>query len=153
MPKPRKTARYECVGGPRDGQHVLIVASERSARLDDALYFVRWYVKRDENGLRLWEKECLVWESHPAEATDAEPQILPPGIGHEPRLIAERPGQRVLEDERGRWWLVREQRGALCFVTHDETRRVEQPPRRWQQLDAAALAALCREAASARARG
>ena len=51
---PRKTSRYECVGGPRDGDTVLIQRSKENVTLDGAM---------DEHGQRLlWKREALVWE-------------------------------------------------------------------------------------------
>lgn len=150
MPKPKSIARYECVGGPRDGHEVVIRRGARSVQLDGETYFVRWYVKRDERGLRLWEKECLVWDGHPAETADAEPQLEPLALGREPRILAAQPGRLILEDAHGTWWLVRERNGALAFVTHDELRRVEPAPRGWERLDALTLDAL-RQGAAGRA--
>ena len=60
---PRKTIRYECVGGPRDGDVVLIQRTKQLAELDGALYHVRLWAKMDEHGQRLlWKREALVWE-------------------------------------------------------------------------------------------
>lgn len=60
---PRKTIRYECVGGPRDGDTVLIQRTRQQVHLDGALYQVRLWAKMDENGQRLlWKREALVWE-------------------------------------------------------------------------------------------
>jgi hypothetical protein len=60
---PRKTIRYECVGGPRDGDVVLIQRTKHQVRLDGALYEVRLWAKMDEHGQRLlWKREALVWE-------------------------------------------------------------------------------------------
>src|SRR5215213_5609395 len=60
---PRKTSRYECVGGPRDGDMVLIQRSKQNVTLDGALYEVRLWAKMDEHGQRLlWKREALVWE-------------------------------------------------------------------------------------------
>ncbi len=60
-----KFARYQCIGGPRDGDSVVIRREARSVTLDGTIYRVRWWIKRDENGLRLWERECLVVDQHP----------------------------------------------------------------------------------------
>lgn len=63
MKIPRKTIRYECVGGPRDGDIVLIQRTRQHVTLDGALYEVRLWAKMDENGQRLlWKREALVWE-------------------------------------------------------------------------------------------
>ena len=60
---PRKTSRYECVGGPRDGDMVLIQRTKHNVTLDGALYEVRLWAKMDEHGQRLlWKREALVWE-------------------------------------------------------------------------------------------
>ena len=60
---PRKTIRYECVGGPRDGDVVLIQRTKHNVELDGALYEVRLWAKMDERGQRLlWKREALVWE-------------------------------------------------------------------------------------------
>jgi len=60
---PRKTIRYECVGGPRDGDLVLIQRTRQEVRLDGARYHVRLWTKMDERGQRLlWKREALVWE-------------------------------------------------------------------------------------------
>ena len=60
---PRKTFRYECDGGPRDGDLVLIQRTKTQVHLDGALYEVRLWAKMDENGQRLlWKREALVWE-------------------------------------------------------------------------------------------
>ena len=60
---PRKTIRYECVGGPRDGDVVLILRTKHNVELDGALYEVRLWSKMDEHGQRLlWKREALVWE-------------------------------------------------------------------------------------------
>jgi hypothetical protein len=60
---PRKTSRYECVGGPRDGDLVLIQRTKQNVTLDGALYEVRLWAKMDEHGQRLlWKREALVWE-------------------------------------------------------------------------------------------
>ena len=63
MKIPRKTIRYECVGGPRDGDIVLIQRTKTHVRLEGALYEVRLWAKMDEHGQRLlWKREALVWE-------------------------------------------------------------------------------------------
>ena len=63
MKMPRKTSRYECVGGPRDGDVVLIQRTKQNVTLDGALYEVRLWTKMDEHGQRLlWKREALVWE-------------------------------------------------------------------------------------------
>lgn len=63
MKIPRKTIRYECVGGPRDGDVVLIQRTKQHVSLDGAMYQVRLWAKMDENGQRLlWKREALVWE-------------------------------------------------------------------------------------------
>jgi hypothetical protein len=60
---PRKTIRYECVGGPRDGDIVLIQRSKQQVTLDGAVYHVQLWAKMDEHGQRLlWKREALVWE-------------------------------------------------------------------------------------------
>ena len=60
---PRKTIRYECVGGPRDGDVVLIQRTKHHVELDGALYEVRLWAKMDEHGQRLlWKREALIWE-------------------------------------------------------------------------------------------
>jgi len=78
---PRKTIRYECVGGPRDGDLVLIQRTKHEVRLDGALYQVRLWTKMDERGQRLlWKREALVWEGLlvPETSGDANVQPTPP---------------------------------------------------------------------------
>lgn len=67
MPGVTKTVRYECIGGVRDGDTVLVLRSARTVTLSGETYRVRWWIKRDDRGMRLWEKECLVWEGFPAD--------------------------------------------------------------------------------------
>ena len=76
---PRKTIRYECVGGPRDGDVVLILRTKHNVELDGALYEVRLWTKLDERGQRLlWKREALVWEGLlTSDATD-QPTAEPP---------------------------------------------------------------------------
>lgn len=63
MKRTRKTIRYECVGGPRDGDVVLIQRTKSSVTLAGATYHVRLWSKMDEHGQRLlWKREALVWE-------------------------------------------------------------------------------------------
>ena len=63
MSRPRKTVRYECVGGPRDGEWVLVLRSKTEVNLSGAVYRVRMWSKFDEGGQRLlWKREALVWE-------------------------------------------------------------------------------------------
>ena len=73
MKAPRKTIRYECVGGPRDGDVVLVQRNRRNFTLDGAAYVVRLWSKMDEHGQRLlWKREALVWEGLlVAESDDA----------------------------------------------------------------------------------
>jgi len=91
---PRKTIRYECVGGPRDGDLVLIQRTKQNVHLDGALYEVRLWAKMDENGQRLlWKREALVWEglltssathqptSEPSPPQPVEPVDWPPHQG------------------------------------------------------------------------
>jgi hypothetical protein len=78
---PRKTIRYECVGGPRDGDLVLIQRTKQHVHLDGALYEVRLWAKMDENGQRLlWKREALVWEGLllPDRGSDTIAQPSPP---------------------------------------------------------------------------
>lgn len=75
---PRKTIRYECVGGPRDGDVVLVQRTKHRVELDGATYEVRLWTKMDEHGQRLlWKREALVWEgllgSAPEHTPTAEP--------------------------------------------------------------------------------
>ena len=91
MKIPRKTIRYECVGGPRDGDVVLIQRTKHQVRLDGALYEVRLWAKMDENGQRLlWKREALVWEGllvsdssdqPTAEPSPPQPVDWPPRAG------------------------------------------------------------------------
>ena len=88
---PRKTIRYECVGGPRDGDLVLIQRTKHQVRLDGALYEVRLWAKMDEHGQRLlWKREALVWEGllvsdspdqPAAEPSPPQPVDWPPRAG------------------------------------------------------------------------
>ena len=88
---PRKTIRYECVGGPRDGDVVLIQRTKNQVRLDGAFYEVRLWAKMDENGQRLlWKREALVWEGllvsdssdqPTAEPSPPQPVDWPPRAG------------------------------------------------------------------------
>ena len=88
---PRKTIRYECVGGPRDGDVVLIQRSKQHAELDGAVYHVRLWTKMDEHGQRLlWKREALVWEGllvsdspdqPTAEPSPPQPVDWPPRAG------------------------------------------------------------------------
>jgi hypothetical protein len=78
MKIPRKTIRYECVGGPRDGDVVLIQRNKPHVRLDGALYEVRLWTKMDENGQRLlWKREALVWEGLLVSDSPHQPAIEP----------------------------------------------------------------------------
>ena len=75
---PRKTIRYECVGGPRDGDVVLIQRMKQHVHLDGAVYQVRLWAMMDEHGQRLlWKREALVWEgllvSDAADQATTEP--------------------------------------------------------------------------------
>ena len=75
---PRKTIRYECVGGPRDGDLALIQRTKREVRLDGALYQVRLWTKLDENGQRLlWKREALVWEGLLVSESNGDPTAQP----------------------------------------------------------------------------
>lgn len=75
---PRKTIRYECVGGPRDGDLVLIQRTKQNVHLDGALYEVRLWAKMDENGQRLlWKREALVWEGLLTSAAADQPTTEP----------------------------------------------------------------------------
>ncbi len=75
---PRKTIRYECVGGPRDGDVVLIQRTKNNVRLDGALYEVRLWTKMDENGQRLiWKREALVWEGLLTSSAADQPTTEP----------------------------------------------------------------------------
>ena len=88
---PRKTIRYECVGGPRDGDVVLIQRFKTLAELDGAVYHVRLWTKMDEHGQRLlWKREALVWEGllvsdspdqPTAEPSPPQPVDWPPRAG------------------------------------------------------------------------
>ena len=88
---PRKTIRYECVGGPRDGDVVLIQRTKNQVRLDGAFYVVRLWAKMDEHGQRLlWKREALVWEGllvsdspdqPTAEPSPPQPVDWPPRAG------------------------------------------------------------------------
>jgi hypothetical protein len=76
---PRKTLRYECVGGPRDGDVVLIQRTKRQVHLDGALYEVRLWAKMDEHGQRLlWKREALVWEGLLVSDSPNQPTVEPP---------------------------------------------------------------------------
>jgi hypothetical protein len=78
MKIPRKTIRYECVGGPRDGDVVLVQRTKKEVRLDGALYEVRLWAKMDENGQRLlWKREALVWEGLLVSDTPHQPTVEP----------------------------------------------------------------------------
>ncbi len=78
---PRKTIRYECVGGPRDGDVVLIQRTKHQVRLDGALYEVRLWAKMDEHGQRLlWKREALVWEG--LLVSDSPDQPTPNPLRH-----------------------------------------------------------------------
>ena len=75
---PRKTIRYECVGGPRDGDLVLIQRTKTEVQLEGALYFVRLWAKMDERGQRLlWKREALVWEGLLVADTDGAANVQP----------------------------------------------------------------------------
>ena len=75
---PRKTLRYECVGGPRDGDVVLIQRTKQNVRLDGALYEVRLWAKMDDNGQRLlWKREALVWEGLLTSSAPDQPTTEP----------------------------------------------------------------------------
>ena len=75
---PRKTIRYECVGGPRDGDVVLVQRTKQRVELDGALYEVRLWTKMDEHGQRLlWKREALVWEGLLASQSNS-PEITEP---------------------------------------------------------------------------
>ena len=75
---PRKTIRYECVGGPRDGDVVLIQRTKHNVELDGALYEVRLWAKMDEHGQRLlWKREALVWEGLLTSTVTDQPTIEP----------------------------------------------------------------------------
>jgi hypothetical protein len=75
---PRKTLRYECVGGPRDGDVVLIQRTKQNVRLDGALYEVRLWAKMDDNGQRLlWKREALVWEGLLTSSVPDQPTTEP----------------------------------------------------------------------------
>jgi len=75
---PRKTIRYECVGGPRDGDVVLIQRTKRNVELDGALYEVRLWAKMDEHGQRLlWKREALVWEGLLTSTVTDQPTTEP----------------------------------------------------------------------------
>ncbi len=143
-----KTIEYECVGGPRDGARARVRRDAHAVTLDGATYRVRWFVKRDERGLRLWERECLVWDAHPAETSAAAPQIEDAAAVSPSRarvVLAER-ARVVLEDRHGEWWLVRRHHDALLFVAYDERRWIRPVPKGWQQLAAAELEALLHDA-------
>jgi hypothetical protein len=76
---PRKTIRYECVGGPRDGDVVLIQRTKHNVELDGALYEVRLWAKMDEHGQRLlWRREALVWEGLLTSDAKHQPAAEPP---------------------------------------------------------------------------
>lgn len=78
MKIPRKTIRYECVGGPRDGDLVLIQRNKSQVRLDGALYQVRLWTKMDEHGQRLlWKREALVWEGLLVSDSPHQPTVEP----------------------------------------------------------------------------
>ena len=75
---PRKTIRYECVGGPRDGDLVLIQRTRQDVRLDGALYHVRLWTKMDERGQRLlWKREALVWEGLLVSESNGDANLQP----------------------------------------------------------------------------
>lgn len=75
---PRKTIRYECVGGPRDGDLVLIQRTKHNVELDGALYEVRLWAKMDEHGQRLlWKREALVWEGLLTSSDPHQPTTEP----------------------------------------------------------------------------
>lgn len=61
MTRPRKTARFTCIGGPRDGSTARVRVEQQTVLLDGELYHRMWWVQRDAEGKRLWERECLVW--------------------------------------------------------------------------------------------
>ena len=78
MKIPRKTIRYECVGGPRDGDLVLIQRTKNEVQLDGALYQVRLWAKMDERGQRLlWKREALVWEGLLVAGSDGDATVQP----------------------------------------------------------------------------
>jgi hypothetical protein len=58
----RKTVRYECVGGPRDGDVVLIPRGRREVTLDGHRYLVRPWERLDGAQRTLFKRERLVWE-------------------------------------------------------------------------------------------
>jgi hypothetical protein len=58
----RKTIRYECVGGPRDGDVVLVQRGLREVTLNGHKYRVRLWAKLDGEQRTLFKRERLVWE-------------------------------------------------------------------------------------------
>ena len=78
MKIPRKTIRYECVGGPRDGDLVLILRTKTEVELEGALYHVRLWAKMDDRGQRLlWKREALVWEGLLVSDSDGASNVQP----------------------------------------------------------------------------
>jgi hypothetical protein len=56
--------RYECVGGPRDGEIVEIPERARWVTLDEQRYYVGSMIKHNADGEALWEVKCLVWDAY-----------------------------------------------------------------------------------------
>ena len=62
-----KTVRYECVGGPRDGDVVLVQRGADGVTLDGHRYRLRPWHPSDGGQRTFWKRERLVWEGVEAD--------------------------------------------------------------------------------------